>query len=263
MHSKADEIRAYALERYVRPWRDGDKTHLAIRAGDIVRGMGLHNATPNVCSALESRKFQKDAEIVLVRREGPQRSTSTTFHYENETAPESPDAPAFSPKNPNLLADCRLPRNHFPTPASGDWWRSADVCLVSCVSAKQSAAAPARDLYVSAWFRKARACIETLGCPWYILSAKHGLLDPDAMIDPYDATLNAMSADRRRTWARGVIEDLAPRLSGVGSVTVFAGMSYREFLEAELRGRGLEIHVPMQGMRIGQQLSWLSTQAGS
>ena len=125
---------------------------------------------------------------------------------------------------------------------------------------KRSAAAPARDLYVSPWFRKARACIEALGCPWYILSAKHGLLDPSATIDPYDETLKAMPMDRRRIWARGVIEDLAPRLAGIDIVTLFAGMAYREFLEPELRGRGLQVHVPMLGMRIGQQLSWLSDQ---
>ncbi|MDE0211941.1 MAG: hypothetical protein OXJ64_18930, partial [Boseongicola sp.] len=66
-----------------------------------------------------------------------------------------------------------------------------------------------------------------------------------------------------RNWAHGVIEDLAPRLSGLGSVTVFAGMAYREHLEAEFQGRGLELHVPMQGMRIGQQLSWLSARTCS
>ena len=69
-----------------------------------------------------------------------------------------------------------------------------------------------------------------------------------------------MPVDRRRIWAREVIEDLAPRLAGVNSVTLFAGMAYREFLEPELRGRGLRVHVPMLGMRIGQQLSWLSDQ---
>ena len=261
MPSKADEIRAYALERYVRPWRGGGGTHLAIRAGDVVRAMGLHNSTPSVCSSLEGRKFQQDADIVLVRREGPPRSTTTTFHY--ESAPEVPNAPMRPSKNHNPRPDRRLPCSQFPASSPDNRWRSADLCLVSCVSAKQSVAAPARDMYVSAWFRKARACIEALGCPWYILSAKHGLLDPAAMIDPYDETLNAMPADRRRTWAHGVIEDLAPRLSGVSAVTVFAGMAYREFLEAELRGRGLDLHVPMQGMRIGQQLSWLSAQVGS
>jgi len=89
MLSKADRIRAYALEHYVRPWRRSGEKHLSIRAGDIVRAMGLHNATPNVCSALEGRKFQSEAGISLIRREGPIRSTTTTFHYEsNQIIPE-------------------------------------------------------------------------------------------------------------------------------------------------------------------------------
>ena len=261
MASKADEIRAYVLERYVRPWRGSDKKRLAIRAGDVVRGMGLHNATPNVCSSLASRKFQRDAGIVLVHREGPHQSTTTTFHYEPGRA--IPDPPTRPRKSSTSRPDRRQPRSHHPASCPGNRWRSADLCLVSCVSVKQHGAAPARDLYVSPWFQKARACIEVLGCPWYILSAKHGLLDPNSTIDPYDETLKAMPVDRRRTWARGVIEDLAPRLAGVDSVTLFAGMAYREFLKPELRGRGLELHVPMQGMRIGQQLSWLSDQARS
>ncbi len=74
MPSKADEIRARALERYVRPWRGSDEARLTIRAGDVVREMGLHNATPNLCSALESRKFKLDAGLALVGREGPYRS---------------------------------------------------------------------------------------------------------------------------------------------------------------------------------------------
>ena len=81
MPSRADEIRAYALHQHVRPWRRSDEKRLAIRAGDVVRGMRLRNATPNVCSALASRKFQHEAAIVLVSREGPRHSTTTTFHY--------------------------------------------------------------------------------------------------------------------------------------------------------------------------------------
>ena len=43
--------------------------------------MGLRQVTPNVCSALEGAKFQALANLVLVRREGPRRSTTATFHY--------------------------------------------------------------------------------------------------------------------------------------------------------------------------------------
>ena len=261
MPSKADEIRAYALKRYVLPWRGSDEKHLLIRAGDVVRGMGLHNATPNVCSALASRKFQRNAGIALVGREGPHQSTTTTFHYEPDGT--TPDPPMRPQKSSTARPGRRQPRSHRSVSSPGNRWRSADLCLVSCVCVKQPGAAPARDLYASPWFRKARACIEALGCPWYILSAKHGLLDPSSIIEPYNETLKAMPVHRRHIWACGVIEDLAPRLAGVDSVTLFAGMAYREFLEPELRGRGLELHVPMYGMRIGQQLSWLSDQAGS
>ncbi len=258
MPSKADEIRAYALERYVRPWRGSDENRLVIRAGDIVKGMRLHNATPNVCSSLASRKFQHDAGIVLVRREGPHQSTTTTFHYEPvRSTLDPPTRPGNTPPPARIVGN-RVATVWVSVP--DDCWRSADLCLVSCVSVKQSAAAPARDLYVSPWFQKARACVEALGCPWYILSVKHGLLDPGSTIEPYDETLKAMPVYRRRTWARGVIGDLAPRLASVDTVTLFAGTAYREFLEPELRGQGLKLYVPMQGMRIGQQLSWLSGQ---
>ncbi len=256
--SKADKIRAHALERHVRPWRRFGEKHLSIRAGDVVREMGLRNATPNVCSALASRKFQQEAGITLVNRAGPQQSTTTTFHYESGRAISEPLA--RREKKPKVGQSYREPPVNRPFSRSEDLWRRADLCLVSCVSVKRPRAAPAKDLYISPWFVKARACVETLDCPWYILSAKHGLLDPDSMIDSYDETLKSLPVRRRRAWAHGVVEDLAPHLADVGSVCVFAGMTYREFLEPELRGRGLVVHVPMQGMPIGRQLSWLSDQ---
>ena len=79
--SQADEIRRYALENYVMPWRESGNETLAIRAGDVEREMALRQATPNVCSALEGRKFQDQANLVLVCREGPRRSTTTTYYY--------------------------------------------------------------------------------------------------------------------------------------------------------------------------------------
>jgi len=259
--SKADEIRAYALDRYVRPRRGSSESRFAIRAGDVVREMGLRNATPNVCSALESQKFQSDAGLVLIRREGPRRSTTTAFHYEVDRAAHEPPAPAQV--RSSSPPDLQRPRSRRPASCPDRRWQGADLCLVSCVSKKRPDAAPARDLYVSPWFQKARACVESLGCPWLILSARHGLLDPGTKIGPYDETLNAMSAGRRRIWARRVMADLAPRLTDVRSVTLFAGSAYREFLEPELRRRGLDLQVPMQAMRIGEQISWLSRQVRS
>ena len=259
--SKADEIRAYTLEHHVRPWRRSDEKRLAIRVGDVIRGMRLRNATPNVCSALASRKFLHEAAIVLVRRDGPPQSTTTTFHYASGLA--TPSRPPHREKNSTLRSSYQLPRNdHLASDRDGEW-RTADLCLVSCVSVKRRVPSRAGDLYASPWFRKARACVEAMGCPWYILSAKHGLLDPNSTIDPYNQTLKTMPVNRRRAWASGVIKHLAPRLVGVNSVAFLAGRAYREFLERELRGRGLTIYVPMEGMGIGRQLSWLADQTPS
>lgn len=261
MPSKADKIRAYALEQHVRQWRESDEKRLVIRAGDVVRGMRLRNATPNVCSALASRKFQHEAGIVLVHRKGPRHSTTTTFHYESgSTIRNRPPRPV---KNSTLQPGYRQPPLDRPVPNREGEWRTASLCLVSCVSVKRPVPAPSKDLYTSNWFRKARACVEAAGCPWYILSAKYGLVDPNSTIDPYDRTLKTMSVNSRRARASDVIEHLAPRLADVHSVTFLAGKTYREFLEPELRRRGLTIYVPMEGLGIGQQLSWLADQAPS
>lgn len=134
----------------------------------------------------------------------------------------------------------------------------ADLCLVSCVKPKLPQRAPARDLYVSPFFRKARAYIEGQRWPWFILSAEHGLLHPDVVVAPYDRTLTNMRVRQRRAWASGVMQALEGQLADVKTVVVLAGARYREFLEPALQTRGIDVRVPMAGLRIGEQLSWLN-----
>ncbi len=75
------------------------------------------------------------------------------------------------------------------------------IYLVSCVSRKRELACEARDLYVSEFFCKARRYVEASGCPWFILSAEHGLVAPNQVIAPYECTLNRMRVADRRAWA--------------------------------------------------------------
>lgn len=84
--TQADAIRQYALANRVMPWRESDGDVLTIRAGDLEREMGLQNVTPNVCNALEGRKFLALANLELVRRDGPHQSTTTTYHYRSTTS---------------------------------------------------------------------------------------------------------------------------------------------------------------------------------
>ena len=132
------------------------------------------------------------------------------------------------------------------------------ICLLSCVGQKRPTPAPARDLYTSSWFCKARSYADRTGRPWFVLSAKYGLVHPDEMIAPYDLTLNTMPVADRRQWASRVLTQLEPRLNGIRSVMFLAGRRYREFLEPSLRSRGLVVSIPMEGLRIGEQLRWLT-----
>ena len=76
------------------------------------------------------------------------------------------------------------------------------ICLVSCVRTQRDTSAPARELYRSDWFVKARACAGVSRSCWVILSAEYGLVHPDAMIEPYEMTLNTVAVAERRYWSR-------------------------------------------------------------
>ena len=131
------------------------------------------------------------------------------------------------------------------------------VFLVSCVAGKRAKPTPAAELYTSAWFIKTRELVEASGEPWFILSAEHGLLAPDMVIAPYERTLNTMSASERREWARRVQQQMEESLPKADEVVVLAGNRYRENLMTYLRKRFSTVTVPMEGLTIGRQLSWL------
>jgi len=82
--SYADRIRLHGRERYVLPARERGETRFSIRAGDVVRALGINGRTPAVCSALRTHQFLKDNRLRLVETTGPKsgQSTTVTFTYE-------------------------------------------------------------------------------------------------------------------------------------------------------------------------------------
>jgi cytoplasmic iron level regulating protein YaaA (DUF328/UPF0246 family) len=134
------------------------------------------------------------------------------------------------------------------------------IALVACVSKKNLNPMQARDLYISDWFKKASTYAETISDKWFILSAKYGLVDPNSVIAPYNETLNNMPISKRRTWSLKVMQDLRPQLIAGDKIVILAGQKYREFLVEPLRSVGCQVEIPMEGLRIGEQLSWLLKQ---
>ena len=139
-----------------------------------------------------------------------------------------------------------------------------EVGLVSCTKSKREEAAKPKDLYLeSAFFRKARQYVEANHDAWYILSAKHHLLDPDGdPIEPYDETLSGASVGTKREWADTVFEQLRVEgLLGEESRLVFhAGRDYHEELTPLLTEASVEFSVPTDGLQFGETLAWYNDQ---
>ncbi|MET4144325.1 DUF6884 domain-containing protein [Arthrobacter sp. UYCo732] len=113
------------------------------------------------------------------------------------------------------------------------------VGLVGCAALKLPHTATARDLYVSQLFRKASTYAEATCDRWYVLSAKHGLVHSDAVIEPYDLRLSRSRTSLvNREWAVTVRDQLAVELNGLEQVTLIAlaGEQYRTALTG-VRGR--------------------------
>ncbi len=135
----------------------------------------------------------------------------------------------------------------------------ARVGLVSCVKTTRADASAAKDLYDSPLFHGQRRAVEA-GCgQWFILSAKHGLLRPDTVIEPYDETLKGTSRGHKRAWSQRVLAQLRHELGDLHdlAVEIHAGQDYHAHgLVEGLRDAGATVELPTDGLTIGQRLSY-------
>ena len=149
-------------------------------------------------------------------------------------------------------------RQATPTPTARSADPASDLVLVGCVKKKLDVPAPARELYTSPLFRKERAYAEKAGVPWFVLSAEHGLVDPDEVLAPYDLRLSKTPRDYRRAWGARVVERLGEvvgPLSGK-TVEVHAGSAYTDSIRDLLIREGATMVEPLAGLPMGARLAW-------
>jgi hypothetical protein len=130
------------------------------------------------------------------------------------------------------------------------------ITLVSCAALKADGPRPARELYISDWFKKARFYAENAGDEWFILSALYGLVDPDRVIEPYNFTLNNQRKTEREAWAQRVAGEVRRKVPPGSRIIILAGENYRRHLIPLIEDR-FEIETPLRGLGIGRQLAFL------
>lgn len=139
-----------------------------------------------------------------------------------------------------------------------------EIGLVSCTKRKRKEPSQPAELYAkSAYFRKVRAYCEANHDRWYVLSAKHGLLEPKGEpINSYDETLRGATVDEKREWAKEVSEQLQIQetLDEDTALVVHAGKDYYGELLPLLEDSGVGVKIPTEGLGLGEKMAWYNEQ---
>lgn len=213
----------------------------------LVMRQGLETVKPDV-------RLRRFTEAVVGRRMGDARLVALL-----EAAAKELGVPAYK-------LDWAIWESTGTVPGGEPKRARADirVGLVGCVKSKLLQPARAKDLYTSALFRGRRSYVEESCDRWFILSAAHGVVDPEAVLEPYDRTLKHAPIAERRRWAAKVLGMLETQLGDFGPLVfeIHAGAEYRDHgLTAGLIAQGAQVEVPAAGLPIGRQLSYYKSQA--
>jgi hypothetical protein len=99
--SYAEKIRLHAREKYVIPARDRKQMRFSIRAGDVLREMGMSTRNmPGVCEALKGSKFWQANNLRLLEVSGPPSKQSPTVVCTYEFADPKDTNPALEQERP-------------------------------------------------------------------------------------------------------------------------------------------------------------------
>lgn len=145
------------------------------------------------------------------------------------------------------------------------------LALIACSAEKltQLGPVPARELYQGDLFKKSVAWAELQGYTWAVLSAKHGLVEPDTELEPYDFSIKDLSDTEAWQWMTQVTQQLKTLLESAGitpskqiKIVMLAGGAYCEAGTLIHRLRNVyQVETPLKGLGgIGQQKQWLAEQ---
>lgn len=139
------------------------------------------------------------------------------------------------------------------------------IVLISCCKTKLKKLAKAKDLYISPTFKLSLQYARKLQPQEiFVLSAKHGLLDLEKRIKPYNWTLSYVSPKKReknlivltkeqkQIWGKKVIKQLSKKSNlKTDKYIILAGQAYIKPIREELGANKFE--EPLKGKSRGER----------
>lgn len=128
------------------------------------------------------------------------------------------------------------------------------VALLGCGKQKAAQTCAASMMYRSGLFQAQLRFALTCDLA-FILSARHGLLALDAVIEPYDEAL-PRDVVGRKAWGARVARQLDEAVPDLDAeIVVLAGERYADVIVPEDRDWNWE--EPLRGMGVGDRIAWL------
>ena len=137
-----------------------------------------------------------------------------------------------------------------------------DLLLVTCVYEKADGPRAAKDLYRSAYFDRLRRYAEAHGRPWFIVSAEHGLVQPEEWLVPYERYLPDTPLWYQKVWGSWVVARLRLLAGDLEGRTVELHLSppYAAQVAPRLEEVGAMVRVPLAEVPAERQLAWYDEQ---
>lgn len=135
------------------------------------------------------------------------------------------------------------------------------IVLVGCAKSKEDKPTEAKNLYTSSYFKKKYTVAETIGTP-RILSAQHGIVKPDTVLEPYDTSIYDLTANEKREWGDRVVRTLKKGASSTNNpVIALAGKAYSRPLRSRLNTPLYEPFAGTSGIgdQLGRMNKWLES----
>lgn len=132
------------------------------------------------------------------------------------------------------------------------------IGLINCVGTKRSYKCKAKDMYCSSLFKKAFAWLTQNCDKVYIMSAKHGLLDPEKIIEPYNVSLYGMTRSQRIRWSKNLYLQLRECTDIQHDIFIVeGGVKYTEFIQKAIP----HWHIPYErdlchNFGTGRRMQW-------
>jgi hypothetical protein len=211
--------------------------------------------------------FSRAALISWVSERRPDVGVSSIAkHIQFATAnAQSAGGNPFAERTPLLYrVDRGLYRRYSPASGAADVPAGtsgrpspARVVLVGSSGETGAAPVPVAELFESPGFARTRDRAVRSGVPWFVLSAKHGLLDPHDVVSPYEVQIGDQSPGYRTAWGEWVVAQLGDRVRLDGlTVEVHGGVDFAQPLRQALSRRGASLEIPLPGTWLESEPDW-------